>query len=89
MLGGALDGIAHVAFKPFPIARQGANAVVAFQRLLSKGIDPTRIDAIEVFVPAINVALLNRRRLRPAEPTLQYGPPARGRGFGARCALRS
>ena len=60
MLGGALDGVAHVGFKPFPIARQGANAVVAFQRLLSKGVDPTRIDAIEVFVPAINVALLNR-----------------------------
>jgi 2-methylcitrate dehydratase PrpD len=52
--------IATVGFKPFPIARQGANAVVAFQRLLSKGIDAKRIDAVEVFVPAINLALLNR-----------------------------
>jgi 2-methylcitrate dehydratase PrpD len=52
--------IATVGFKPFPIARQGANAVVAFQRLLSKGIEPNRIDAVEVLVPAINVALLNR-----------------------------
>jgi len=60
VLDGALDGIAHVAFKPFPIARQGANAVVALQRLLSRGVDPKRIDTIEVFVPAINVALLNR-----------------------------
>ena len=52
--------IETVGFKPFPIARQGANAVVAFQRLLAKGIDPRSIDAIEVFVPEINVPLLNR-----------------------------
>lgn len=52
--------IATVGFKPFPIARQGANAVVALQRLLDKGVDPRGIESIEVFVPAINVALLNR-----------------------------
>ena len=52
--------IVTVGFKPFPIARQGANAVVAFQQLLSKGIEPARIDAVEVFVPAINLDLLNR-----------------------------
>jgi 2-methylcitrate dehydratase PrpD len=52
--------IETVGFKPFPIARQGANAVAAFQNLLSKGIDPRVIDAIEVFVPAINTALLTR-----------------------------
>jgi 2-methylcitrate dehydratase PrpD len=57
---GAFDGIAHVGFKPFPIARQGANAVVAVQRLLAKGIDPRRIDTVEVFVPATNVTLLKR-----------------------------
>jgi 2-methylcitrate dehydratase PrpD len=52
--------ISDVGFKPFPIARQGANAVAAFQRLLSNGLDPRRIDAVEVFVPAVNVALLSR-----------------------------
>ncbi len=34
--------------------------MVAFQRLLAKGIDFNRIESIEVFVPAINVALLKR-----------------------------
>jgi 2-methylcitrate dehydratase PrpD len=52
--------ISTVGFKPLPIARQGANAVVAFQHLLSKGIEPRMIDSVEVFVPAINVALLKR-----------------------------
>ena len=60
MLGGPFDRISHVGFKPFPLARQGANAVVALQRLLSNGLDPHRIESIEVFVPAANVALLNR-----------------------------
>ena len=63
---GALDlsapgpSIADVGCKPFPIARQGANAVAAFQSLLSKGLDPQRIESIEVFVPAMNAALLTR-----------------------------
>jgi 2-methylcitrate dehydratase PrpD len=57
---GALPSITDVGFKPFPVARQGANAVVAFQRLLSKGLDPRLIDAITVFVPTLNVALLSR-----------------------------
>jgi 2-methylcitrate dehydratase PrpD len=52
--------ICDVGFKPFPEARQGANAVVAFQNLLSKGLDPQKIRTIEVFVPAMNVALLSR-----------------------------
>lgn len=52
--------ISGVGFKPFPIARQGANAVAAFQHLLAQGLEPNRIDAVEVFVPAINTALLNR-----------------------------
>ena len=52
--------IAEVGFKPFPIARQAANAVVAFQRLLSAGLDPRRIDSVAISVPAINVALLSR-----------------------------
>ncbi len=52
--------VADVGCKPFPIARQGANAVAAFQLLLSKGLDPNRIESIEVFVPAMNAALLTR-----------------------------
>jgi 2-methylcitrate dehydratase PrpD len=55
-----VPSISDVGFKPFPIARQGANAVAAFQRVLSRGLDPRRIDAVEVFVPAMNVALLSR-----------------------------
>ena len=56
----AAASISDVGYKPFPIARQGANAVVALQNLLSKGLDPREIRTIEVFVPAMNAALLNR-----------------------------
>ncbi len=59
-LDSSSPSMSDVGFKPFPIARQGANAVAAFQLLLAKGIDPHRIKQIEVFVPATNVALLNR-----------------------------
>jgi hypothetical protein len=52
--------IRDVGYKPFPIARQGANAIVALQRALANGLDPRRIDTIEIFVPAINAALLTR-----------------------------
>ena len=52
--------ILDVGFKPFPIARQGANAVVAFQTALPKGIDPSSVEAVEVHVPAANTALLSR-----------------------------
>ena len=55
-----VPSIAEVGFKPFPIARQGANAVLAFQRLLSAGLDPRRIDSVAISVPAINVVLLSR-----------------------------
>jgi 2-methylcitrate dehydratase PrpD len=55
--------ISDTGFKPFPIARQGANAVVAFQTLLESGLDRDHVDSVEVFVPAINVALLNRPAL--------------------------
>ena len=47
-------------FKPFPIARQGATAVEAFQHLLAKGLDPNTIESIEAFVPAMNTAILSR-----------------------------
>jgi len=56
----AAPSISDVGYKPFPIARQGANAVVAFQHLLSEGLDPQRIRTVEVFVPSMNAALLNR-----------------------------
>jgi 2-methylcitrate dehydratase PrpD len=52
--------IAGVGFKPFGIARQGANAVAAFQRVLTSGIDPHRIDTIEISVPPIHAGLLTR-----------------------------
>jgi 2-methylcitrate dehydratase PrpD len=52
--------LAEVDCKAFPIARQGANAVVAFQTVLARGIDPHRIDAVEVFVPPISLPLLSR-----------------------------
>jgi 2-methylcitrate dehydratase PrpD len=57
---GSVPSVADVGFKPFPIARQAQNAVFAFQRLLQKGIAPSRIDAIDVFVPSTNVSLLSR-----------------------------
>ena len=56
--------MSDVGFKPFPIARQGANAVAALERLLSKGLVPEEIKTIEVFVPGMNVALLNRPALK-------------------------
>ena len=59
-LSAPAPSIADVGCKPFPIARQGANAVAAFQSLLSKGLDPNRVESIEIFVPAMNAALLSR-----------------------------
>jgi 2-methylcitrate dehydratase PrpD len=52
--------LSETGFKPFPIARQGASAVTAFQRLLAKGVDPARIDSIDVFVPEVHMALVTR-----------------------------
>ena len=53
--------IAEVDFKPFPVARQGMTAIIAFQHFLNGGLDPDRIETIEVFVPKMNVPLLSRR----------------------------
>jgi 2-methylcitrate dehydratase PrpD len=55
-----LPSMSEVEFKPFAIARQGLNAVTAFQRVLKNGVDPKRIESIDVSVPAMNVALLTR-----------------------------
>jgi len=52
--------LSETGFKPFPIARQGASAVAAFQRLLAKGVEPNRIDSIDVFVPRVHIALVTR-----------------------------
>jgi 2-methylcitrate dehydratase PrpD len=52
--------LSETGFKPFPIARQCASAVVAFQRVLAKGVDANRIDAIDVFVPDVHMALVTR-----------------------------
>jgi 2-methylcitrate dehydratase PrpD len=58
--------LSDVGFKPLPIARQAANAVAGFQTLLSRGLDCNEIDRIDVFVPAMNVALISRS-LQPSE----------------------
>jgi 2-methylcitrate dehydratase PrpD len=55
-----LSGVEETGFKPFPIARQGLNAVTAFQNILSSGIEAEEIDSVDVFVPPANVALLTR-----------------------------
>ena len=52
--------VASTGFKPFPVARQGVNAIEAFRRILSGGVAPAKIDTIDVFVPNMNVALLSR-----------------------------
>lgn len=52
--------IDETGYKPFPIARQAATAVEAFQRLLDNGLDPDTIESIEAIVPAMNAALLSR-----------------------------
>ena len=50
----------ETGYKPFPIARQAATAVEAFQRLLARGIDPATIESVTAVVPRMNVALLSR-----------------------------
>jgi 2-methylcitrate dehydratase PrpD len=49
-----------IGFKPFPIARQAATVVEAFQKLPARGIDPATTESIVAVVPRINVALLTR-----------------------------
>ena len=50
----------EAGYKPFPIARQAATAVEAFQRLLARGIDAATIESVTAVVPRMNVALLSR-----------------------------
>lgn len=58
-----LPEAAATGYKPFPIARQAATAVEAFQNVLARGVSPAAIDAVRAAVPRIHVALLSR----PAE----------------------
>ena len=57
---GPVPALSETGFKPFPIARQALNAVAAFGRLLDHGLAPEEIESVEVFVPAQNLALLQR-----------------------------
>jgi 2-methylcitrate dehydratase PrpD len=43
--------IGRVSFKPYCSAKQAINAIVAFEDILSRGIDPKRIDSVTVHVP--------------------------------------
>ncbi len=52
--------ISDAGFKPFPIARQAANALFAFRKILAAGMDARRIRSVDVFVPAMNAGLLQR-----------------------------
>jgi 2-methylcitrate dehydratase PrpD len=55
------DAIGSVGFKPFVAARQTVNAVHAFRSLLERvGLDPGRVDSVEVAVPTINAAMVAR-----------------------------
>ncbi|MBF9235284.1 MmgE/PrpD family protein [Microvirga alba] len=54
------EGIEAVGFKPFVAARQTANAIVAFQTILQRGIAPQTIQHIEIGVPPINAAMVAR-----------------------------
>jgi 2-methylcitrate dehydratase PrpD len=61
LLGGrAEDSLAQVGFKPFVSARQTTNAIVAFQKILQRGIAPEAMAQIEIGVPSINAAMVAR-----------------------------
>lgn len=59
---GQLDpmAIASSGLKPFVAARQGMNAIVAFERLLEQGLDLDEIAEIDVAVPSEAVPVLAR-----------------------------
>jgi len=52
--------IAAAGLKPFVAARQGMNAILAFDKLLRRGIDPDEIQEIRVTVPPEAVAVIAR-----------------------------
>ena len=52
-------------FKAFPVARQAATAIEAFQNLLNSGLDPNAIESVEVLVPRMNAG--------DAEPSRNIG----------------
>lgn len=55
------DELSATGFKPFVAARQTINAVVAFQRILAKGVATEGISRIDIGVPTANAAMVARR----------------------------
>ncbi|GAU86999.1 MmgE/PrpD family protein [Bosea sp. BIWAKO-01] len=55
------DELSGTGFKPFIAARQTINAVVAFQRILAKGVAPEGISRIDIGVPTANAGMVARR----------------------------
>lgn len=56
----AATSFADVGIKPFVTGRQCANAVIGFQTMLAKGLDPLAVEEIEIGVPTRNHALVAR-----------------------------
>jgi 2-methylcitrate dehydratase PrpD len=52
--------IEQTEYKPFPIARQALSGVEAFERILARGIDPSRIESIDAVVPRMHSAMLSQ-----------------------------
>jgi 2-methylcitrate dehydratase PrpD len=67
--GAAPPSLLRVGFKPFATARQGANALWCLHVLMQAGLDPSAITRIEIAVPPMNAALLQR----PAQPGDRLG----------------
>jgi len=57
-------GIEAVSLKPIVAARQVINAVLAFRTILEHGVDPQKVERIEVGVPPIHAAMV----AKPAIP---------------------
>ncbi len=89
--GPGWPGVDETDYKPFPIARQAATAVEAFQNLLGTGIDPATMEAIEAVVPRMNAAILSSSRNigRQDQSAVQFGLSARMCGVCPQPALRS
>jgi len=56
----AWPDVDNAEFKPFPIARQGLSGLLAFQQILTAGLDLMRIERIEAVVPRLHAAMLSQ-----------------------------